>query len=231
MSKSILHVAFCLVPLMAPSAQVPEARPAIDAHGQVVVRVQPTHATLYLLVEAGGPTAAEAMQRVAGTAAVVRDSLSRVGTVGTIEVTQYGVSPSAAAPYGGGAPANAFTARVGLKLTSATDRLAALTTAAFSTGATGLGPPQFRTADSVALVTRAVGEASVQARARAEAMAKALGVRLGRLLSLSAPQSYNPEYPQQFTFPTPNNPEPMGRPFPEVRFTVNVIGRWELLPP
>ena len=212
------------------AAQSPDTSAKVSATGQVIVRLVPTRAVSYLLVEATAPTPAEAVSRGALSSSAVLDTLRRAGGALDITVVQYGVVPTPANySGGGGGPPNTFTSREAVRFVSALSRIQDLTAAAYAKGASGSAPPQFQHEEFNAAVTAALEEASAMARTRAASVARGLGGTLGVLSGITAgyyggDYSATPAY-----FPMPQQFDHQSRPLPEIRHTVQVTGTWRFV--
>ena len=204
----------------------------ITVAGQAVVRLAPTRAILYLLIEATAPTPGEAAARGAQFTEAVRDTLQRIGGAGELSVVQYGVLPTSPQQYGGVAvgPSNVFTGRTAIRFVASITQLPALTAAAFAKGASGIAAPSFLSDDLPGAVARAVEQATANARQQAEAIARGLGFRLGPPSSIHSPQAFESHYPIPQHFAPGPGYDAQSRPLPEIRATITVTGTWSLLP-
>jgi uncharacterized protein YggE len=217
----------------AASAQARDSvPPRIGATGQQTVRLAPSHAILHILIEAAAPTGAEASARGGQSAAAVRDTLQRTGGASELALVPYGVLPTPPSAYGGGpaGPPNTFTSRSAIRLVARTEDLPALTAAAFAKGASGVAAPVFESSALASATNAAIEQATAQAREHAEAIARGLGGRLGRLVSLSVPSIFQPDYGTVAHFPVNQTYDPQTRPLPEIRVTVSVTGTWVFVP-
>ena len=213
----------------APGQAPDSVPPRVSATGQVTVRLVPTRAVIYLLVEATAPTSAEAMARGALSSASVIDTLRRIGGAEDVSLVEYGVTPTATYGSPGAGPPNTFTSRAAVRFTTSLANVQALTAAAYARGASGSAPPQFQHEELNAAIARALEEASAMARTRAEAVARGLGGRLGALAGISAGY-YGGENSGPPGFPPPQSYDYQSRPLPEVRHSVQVTGTWVFVP-
>jgi uncharacterized protein YggE len=111
--------------------------------------------------------------------------------------------------------------------------LSSVATAAFTRGATLIGPIQFGATTSDSARRTAFANAVAQARRDAEEMARATGGRLGRLLDSNMNVAYTPEFnPQQLPLcgqQYQHDAAGAWRTPPEVVRTWSISTRWEVL--
>jgi uncharacterized protein YggE len=202
----------------------------------VTRRVPPDRATLYLVVDAPAPIPLEAARRSQATAATVADTLRRIGgRAVTITVTGYGAGPTSQMERTS-ADASSASAYLGRTVIRAEveriDLVAPLVTAAFSHGATGLGALRFENSNVDSVRSAAIAEGFTRLRDDAELAARANGQELGRLMFSHANRGYDQsqqafqltagaQYPSNQAWLTP----------PDVTFTVNVTGTYQLKTP
>jgi uncharacterized protein YggE len=213
------------------SAQIPDTvRVRIGGSAQVVVRLVPTRAVLYLLVESTAPTSEEAVSQTARASTGVMDTLRRAGGADDLSLVEYGVVPT---PVNYPTPAanqrNGYTSRAAVRFVASLARVQALTSAAYARGASASAAPQFQHEGVDTAIARAIEQATVLARLRAESIARGLGGRLGALIGIDSHPAYN-EYSQPATFPPPQGYDHQPRPVPEIKHTVNVNGSWVFVP-
>lgn len=203
----------------------------VNATGSVTIRLAPTRAIIYLLIEATAPTAGEAVGRGSESSTSVLDTLRKTGGAEEIRLVQYGVVPTPPNYSGGSAgPPNTFTSRSAVRFVTALSNVQALTSAAYARGASGSAPPVFQHEGLDAAVTRAVEEATAMARERAEALARGMGGRLGAMTHLSTQPMYGgSDYAPSQGFPIPQY-DPQSRPLPEIRQTIQVNATWKFVP-
>jgi uncharacterized protein YggE len=203
----------------------------VSAGGSVTIRLAPTRAIVYLLIEATAQTSGEAVGRGSESSTSVLDTLRKAGGAEEIQLVQYGVVPTPP-NYGGGngGPPNTFTSRSAIRFVTALSSVQSLTSAAYARGASASAPPVFQHDGLDAAVTRAIEEATVMARERAEAMARGMGGRLGAMTHLSTQPMYGgADYSaaQGFTLPQYDQ---QSRPLPEIRQTIQVNATWKFVP-
>lgn len=215
------------------AAQAPDApRARISATGQVNIRLVPTRAVIYLLIEATAPTSAGAMVHGDLSSSGVLDTLRRLGGAEDISLVQYGVVPTPMT-YGapGGGPPNTFTSRSAVRFTASLAKVPSLTAAAYARGASGSAPPQFRNEELDAVVAQAIQEATVIARQNAEAIAKGLGGQLGPVTNITSQALNNGiDYSAMQGFPVAQMYDQQSRPLPEIIQSIQVTGTWMLAP-
>ncbi len=203
----------------------------------VTVRVPPDRATLYLIIDAPAGTASEAAERAASSARAVLDTLRRLGLgPQAARLINYGAAPGVAVSGGNvPIPGATFAARSVIRVElQRLELLSNVATAAFSRGATLLGPIQFGAAAASDSARRAaLASGLAEAKQDAEEMARASGGRLGRLLDSNMNNGYSPDLSQQQL--------PLGGPqyqydaasawrtTPEVIRSWTISTRWEVL--
>jgi uncharacterized protein len=165
-----------------------EGPPRVVTTASRTARLSPDKAWVYVIVEGAAESAAEAAQRADRKLQTVTEAVKQLGARTELQGTvPLGVS---AAPNFGGYPgqtaANQFVARHVLRVQPArVDQMMTLSTSLMSAGATSVTPPMFESnvADSVRRAK--YSEAIAQARADAEAVAAAMGMRLGALVNVT----------------------------------------------
>jgi len=212
-------------------AQPPDTvRVRIGGSAQVVVRLVPTRAVMYLLVESTAPTVEEAVNQTARASSGVIDTLRRTGGADELSLVEYGVVPTLVNyPTPAANQRNGYTSRAAVRFVASLSRVQALTSAAYVRGASASAAPQFLHEGVDTAVARALEQATALARQRAEAVARGLGGRLGALIGIDSHPAYN-EYSQPTTFPPPQGYDHQPRPVPEIKHTVNVNGAWVFVP-
>lgn len=188
-SLSALALAAALaLPVAAPALADDAMPPMITVTGEGVVEAAPDIATLSIGVTTQGATAAEALaaNNVAMDAVVAR--LTAAGIAGRdlqtsslslgLDYSRFDSSKSdAPTSY---VASNMLTVRVRVL-----DTLGTVLDAAVADGANTLNGLTFGLADSAPALNEARKEAVADARARAELLATAAGVRLGKVVSIS----------------------------------------------
>lgn len=210
-----------------------DPEPRIVATATRTARIAPDRVTLFLMIEGSGESAAEAAQRAAGKLQAVTSALQPfANTRDAISTMPYGVSP---APningYPGSSSQTSFVARYLVRIQpSRLDQITPITTAAIGAGASATGPPSFEAtgADSVRRLRYA--EALSQARRDAEAIAAALGGKLGAVLEVSS--NGGPNQSGGSSYVTFMNRFELGGPMqpPEVLVSATVTVRYRFIP-
>jgi uncharacterized protein YggE len=166
-----------------------DPEPRIVVTATRVTRMAPDRFALYVTVEGAGETPAEAAQRGAQKLQAVTTALQpfSAGRDAIISVP-YGVSP---APNVNGFPGSSsqtsFIARYVLRVQpSRVDQITPLAVAAIAAGASSASPPTFEATGADSARRQRYGEALTQARRDAEALAAALGGRLGPVIEVSS---------------------------------------------
>jgi uncharacterized protein YggE len=160
----------------------------IAVSGEATVSVPPDLAEVTLGVEADGPTAAEAQRRTARTMEKVLAALAAAGVERKdLRTTQYSLTPvrrwdepTRREVLLGYRAANLVTVRTG-----ETGRVGQLVDAAVSAGATDVANLSFSVADRSKVREEALARAVADARHQAERLARAAGVRLGRVQTIT----------------------------------------------
>ena len=209
-----------------------QAPARVSATGQVNIRLVPTRAVIYLLIEATAPTPDEAVARGNQSSTAVVDTLRRVGGADNIGLVQYGVVPTPmtyGAPVSG--PPNTFTSRAAVRFTASLAKIPSLTAAAYARGASGSAPPQFQHEGLDSAVTKAIEEATELARQHAEAIAKGLGGQLGPVTNITTQAVHTGmEYSMMQGFPVPQMYDQQSRPLPDIFQSIQVTGSWMFVP-
>ena len=203
----------------------------VSAGGAVTIRLAPTKAIMYLLIEATAPTAGEAVGRGSESSNSVLDTLRKAGGAQEIRLVHYGVVPTPPNYSGGNAgPPNTFTSRSAVRFVTALSNIQSLTSAAYARGASGSAPPVFQHEGLDSALARAVEDATVMARERAEAMVRGMGGRLGAMTHVSTQPTYGgSDYAPAQGFPLAQYDQ-QSRPLPEIRHTVHVNATWKVVP-
>jgi uncharacterized protein YggE len=194
---SALALAFSLSCTIAPSltgqAAAPEP-PSIETVGTGQRRVAPDRAHIHIIVESKALTAAEAATRNGRAVGTVQDTLRRAGLDSGVTTSSYHVgpdferSPEAREPRRVG-----YTARTVLRVRlSRLDYVGRVIDASLAKGATGVEAVYFESSRAEEERRAALAEAAAAARRDAEALARALGGSLGRLISVSTAGSTDP---------------------------------------
>jgi uncharacterized protein YggE len=180
----LLAVLACATVTTAQDAATPEIR----VTGQATLKIKPDQAEIDL----GVVTQASSAKAAAETNATKLDAVLTalrdiIGDKGKIETTNYSLRPNYTRPRDGGeATIASFTATNTVRASGvAIDATGELIDAAIEAGANNVQRLNFTLADAEAPRLRALGDAARQARAKAEALADALGLEIVRVLSVA----------------------------------------------
>ena len=171
--------------------------PVITASGSGEVRVAPSRAIVYAAVAGRDTSQAAATASAISARDRVSTALTQLG-IRRDAVTLWGVGLGADMPVGpmrmppqGGEPAGS-AARFGIRVVvDPISRLDAVLAALARAGVESLPYVRLEAGDETAAVREATQRAVSQARVQAESMARAAGVRLGELRSLSTLPAFN----------------------------------------
>ena len=206
--------------------------PRVVASATKSARVVPDRAIFYAIVEGGAESASEATQRVERKLQTVMQAAKQLGAhVDMASAIPYGVMQ--AQNFGGypGQPSTSpLVARYVLRIQpTRLDQLMNATSVLIGAGASAVTPPQFEMIATDSVRRAKFTEALAQARADAEALAAALGMRLGSLIEVSTTQG-GPQnnYPQYVNFSRGFDMTGPGSP-PEVSVSATVTVRYRLL--
>jgi hypothetical protein len=166
----------------------PPAPPMLIASGQGEAKVTPDRASVMVDVQTRGATAAAAAADNATKTRAVLDALGKLGLAREQLSTEgYNVSPEMQYDKNGGQPrvsgyvvTNSIHAE-----TKRTDQVGAIIDAALGAGGNMINSLSFYASSIDEARRQAIGSAVANARADAEAMAKAAGGSLGTLIELS----------------------------------------------
>jgi hypothetical protein len=177
------------------SYQTQPAVPSVRAAGDAVVHARPDRARIDIGVLTEAPTAQSAATQNAAKLQPVLDRLrAALGPKSDIRTISYSVTPD----YnyaGGGRTLKGYNATNTIEVT--TDDLSIvgkIIDTATDAGANQIQGVAFELRDEAAARAEALGKAAVEARANVRAMAGALGLKLGRVLSVEqgVPQVIRP---------------------------------------
>jgi len=185
----VLGAAPTIAVAQQPAAVLPAAVPTIRVSGTGEVKVTPDQAHIDLAVESFASTAKAASEENARTMERVIQALVRAGVPRTeIQTRNYAVYPEYLPNDTSNTPrirgyrvSNMVTAR-----TTDLARVGTLLDVALGAGANRVEGVRFSLKNPAEASNRALQNAVQQARSSAEAMASALGVRLGRVLDASS---------------------------------------------
>jgi len=231
---------------VAQANPVPPRIPEITASGRGEVAITPDRATVFVSVETRAPTASAAAADNSTRMSAVRDAIKRAGVQESdISTSGYNVGQDPRSmfmqPGVPSLPARPveFIARNSLRLNvRRPSDVGKIIDAALAGGATSISSVQFSSPATEDARRQAIALAAAQAQRDADALARAAGGSLGRLLSMSSTPNFSPQgyYPSDTYFaavaegigggaayPTMINPRDMS-------VSVSVFGRWEFVP-
>jgi uncharacterized protein YggE len=183
MIRSMLMVSLTALAL---SAQTPQPPPQVVSHGEGVVSAKPDQVRIQIGVTNQAPTASEAgAQNAKRSAAVIAELKQQLGTAAEYQTSNYSLFPNYRTQRdGGGNPTiSGYQANntVEVKLNDITLAGKAVDIAT-KTGANQIQGIHFSIRNEQAVRGQALAAAATQARANAEALAKAVGLRIVKLL-------------------------------------------------
>ncbi len=186
MDVRCLPVAAILV--LSASAQAPAPRPAsVRATAEATVVVKPDQARIGIGVITSAQTAQAASSQNATQAKLLIDKLhAATGTKTDIRTISYTVSPNYQYPRDGGKPVISGYSAVNTVEVTIDDlsEIGKLIDVAVQSGANQIQRLEFTLKDEKPARADALRQASLEARSNAEAMAAALGLKLGAIVSL-----------------------------------------------
>lgn len=176
------------VPLYAAAQPAPASRPpSVQATGEAVVHVKPDQARLDIGVVT---EAASAQAAAANNATQLQATLEKLraalGTSGEIRTVGYSLAPNYQYPGNGGTPTiKGYTASNTVEVTSwDLAGIGKVIDAVSQAGANRIQGMQFSVKDEAPARAQALRQAVEVAKNNAQAMAAALGMKLGRVLTL-----------------------------------------------
>jgi uncharacterized protein YggE len=163
----------------------------VRASGEAVVSAKPDRAEITIGLSTRAPTAdAASAQNAAQTTAALNAIKQALGSGGQIKTSGYSLAPQY--DYANGKPPHLSGYEASNSVIVTVDQLPLLgkvIDAATQTGATNVNGVSFTLKDSSAVRRQALTEAAAQARANAEALAKALNVQVVGLLEAEPSES------------------------------------------
>lgn len=195
---------FALILALAspPMAALAADATLITVTGEHTAQAAPDLATVDMGVTTEGPSAAEALAANSGAVKAIMDRLAAAGVEGRdIQTSNLSLSPNwTSTPDGAGSVISGYVAMnmLSVRVRDLT-KLGTVLDAVVTDGANTLNGITFGLQDPKPVMTAARKDAVADARARAEELAAAAGVTLGRLVSItegSAFQAPQPMYRQ-----------------------------------
>jgi uncharacterized protein len=192
----LLVFSFCA---LTTAAQAPPAEaPNVRATGEGVVTTRPDQAILHIGVITQGQTAeAAGSQNARQSSSVIAELKQAVGSNGEIKTVGYSLNPNYRYPRDGGTPTiTGYTASntIEVKLNELS-RIGQVIDISTRVGANNIGGIQYALRNEQSVRAEALAEASRAARANAEAMAAALGLKVLRVRSAEAGFMQTPPRP------------------------------------
>lgn len=168
--------------------------PTLDADGHAQISATPDAAKLIIGARVQSPSAKEAQASLKAIAEKVVAALKNLGVdPKDMQTTDDRVSPLYSTPEHGSPTITGYEASYQLTvLERHLERAGALLDAAIEAGANNVGGIQFVLLDENAVSDEALGAAAQDARRRAEAVAKSLGLHVGRVLNVTVSPSAFP---------------------------------------
>ncbi len=200
MKPSILLSAMMFLTLSALSGVAQDSMeklpPSIRTSGEAVVTVNPDRAEIDVGVVTQADTSQAAVSQNAQKLEATLASLRRLlGANSDIKTISYSVSPNYRYPKEGGEPTIAGYTTTNIVRVALDDltKVGQVIDTATQAGANRIQSLRFLLKDEQAVQSRALREAAVKARTKAEALASALSLRIVRVLSVL--ESGSPAYP------------------------------------
>jgi uncharacterized protein YggE len=178
----------CAVALVAQTPPA-EGPPNVRATGEGVVTTRPDQAILHIGVITQGQTAeAAGSQNAKQSSSVIAELKQAVGSNGEIKTVGYSLNPTYRYPRDGGTPTiTGYTASNTLEVKlNELSRIGQVIDVSTRVGANNIGGIQYALRNEQSVRAEALAEASRAARANAEAMAAALGLKVLRVRSADA---------------------------------------------
>ncbi len=223
---STLASAFLAVAQAAPAQNEPNLTPSVRVHGEATLSVEPDRAEIDIGVVTQGATSQAASDNNSKQANTVIDQLKAAAPGATIKTVNFSVNPNYRYAKEGGAPtilgysAN-NTVRMELNDIAV---LRKVIDAATKSGANNINRLNFTLRDENPYRAQALERAAGQGRASAEALAKSLHLRLGRVLLVEEgqPVIVSPARQVEFTKSESNSETPISAGNIDVHASVNI---------
>lgn len=190
MHKTLLILLAGAVAAVAQETPAPSriAPPYVRGSGESVIEAKPDRATINIgVVTQAATAAAAASQNANQTTAVIERIKKEIGAKGQLRTTGYSVHPNYSYPN---PPGNTPPKITGYNASNTVEvklddivLTGAVIDAATSSGANNIHGINFELKDEQAVRRQALGQAARNARAAAEALASALGLKVVRVLS------------------------------------------------
>ena len=209
---------FCLIVMMVvslfslPAAEVrgqegwagmdPSGPPVIRTHGEAVLTVEPDRAEIQIGVETEDSSAQVATQKNAARADAVLKALHELlGRDADIRTVGYSIHPVYSTPRDGRNILTHYKAANVIRVkTDQIKRVGEIIDRANKAGANTMGGLEFTLKDDAAVQLKALEQASQEARAKADAIASALGIKIKRILQVEETGEGPRPYPRNRGF-------------------------------
>ena len=207
MNRILAALVIAAIPMtfaFSASAQNTPAGRTIEVGGTGEARTSPDTADLSVAIETTGKTAEEAASRNAALADKVTAALkSKLGDKGKISTGGYSLNPQYDQRPGHENPTIiGYTASNSIVVeTGAIDLVGALIDSAISAGANRVDYLNFTVKNDIKPRTEAITTATRDARAQADALASALGVKLGKVIKATTLAEARPIPTQRMAMP------------------------------
>lgn len=206
--------------------------PNVRVHGEATVSVEPDQAQIDIGVITQGSTAQAASDANSKQANAVIEQLKSAAPTATIKTVNFSVNPNYRYPKDGGTPTIlGYTANNTVRMDLNDIALVRkVIEAATKSGANNVNRLNFTLKDEKPFRARALSDAAGQARSGAEALAKSLQLRLGRVLQVEEgqPVIISPARQVEFAKAESNTEPPISAGNIDVHASVNIT--FELLP-
>jgi uncharacterized protein YggE len=176
--------------------------PVIRTQGDAVLTAEPDLAEIQIGVQTEDPSAQVAAQKNAERADAVLKALREfLGRDADIRTVAYSLNPVYPVPRDGKSGAVRYTATNMLRVkTDQLKRVGEVIDRANKAGANISGGLQFRIKDDAAMRLKALEQASREARAKADAIASALGIKVKRILEVEEIEQGPRPFPRNRAF-------------------------------
>jgi uncharacterized protein len=190
--RSLFLLLMILTGLSGPAASAargedrddPSGPPVIQTQGEAVITVEPDMAELLIGVQTENPDARTAVEKNAGrTDAVLKALRDLLGREADIQTVGYAVNPVYSTPRDGKSVIDHFRAENTIRVrTDQLKRAGEIIDRATKAGANMVGGVDFTLKDGAPARLKALGLAARDARAKADAIASALGIKIKAVL-------------------------------------------------
>lgn len=190
MKESIVLWVMLVIFADVASAQPTEKRPAppsVTAHGEAVITAEPDQAQIDIGVVTQARNALDAARENAEKLARVMGEIKKfLGKGDELKTANYSLNPNYRYPQGGKPEIVGYTATNVLQIkTTALENVGKLIDAAMRSGANTIQRLVFTLKDEHSAQLQALRLASTRAKAKAEAMANSLGLKIVKVLSVT----------------------------------------------